>query len=59
MSADVVPAYTVENMQEIIDSNVAKIKGDGGLKDGDTVVIVQGELAGTPGSTNTMRLVKV
>mmetsp|Transcript_18970 Transcript_18970/g.39504 ORF Transcript_18970/g.39504 Transcript_18970/m.39504 type:complete len:518 (-) Transcript_18970:111-1664(-) len=58
MSVDVVPAYTVENMQSIIDTQLQKIKDTGDLKDDDSVVIVQGELAGTPGSTNTMRLVK-
>ena len=58
MSVDVVPAYTVGNMQSIIDNQLQKIKDAGDLKNGDSVVIVQGELAGTPGSTNTMRLIK-
>jgi len=58
MTADVVPAYTMDSMQEVVDSNIEKMKKEGKLKDGDAVVIVQGEHAGTPGSTNTMRLIK-
>ena len=57
---DVVPTYTTEEGKwEVVENAIDAMKVGGEVKSGDSLVLVQGEIAGQTGATNGMKIIQV